>query len=150
MTSAQRSSFETSWVHHGLKLTDGMIDIDTLFGRTGMKALEIGFGMGDSLLEMAIKQPQVDFIGIEVHTPGVGSLINAARMAGIKNLRVYCADAIDVLKECIPCCSIDRVQLYFPDPWHKKKAEQETYCTATFSTVNSRKTSNRWYFAYGN
>ena len=62
MTNAQRSGFETSWVHHGLKLSDGMIDTDTLFGRTGMKALEIGFGMGDSLLEMAIKQPQVDFI----------------------------------------------------------------------------------------
>ena len=121
MTKAQRSAFDSGWACYGLKLADGQIDLQGVFGRPATKALEIGFGMGDSLLKMAIDQPETDFIGIEVHAPGVGSLINAAIDQGIENLRVYLADANDVLEECIPDDSLDRVQLYFPDPWHKKK-----------------------------
>ena len=79
------------------------------------------FGMGGSLLEMAEQQTDTDFVGIEVHPPGVGSLINAAQEKQIKNLKVYLADATDVLSECFSDNSIDRIQLYFPDPWHKKK-----------------------------
>jgi tRNA (guanine-N7-)-methyltransferase len=92
-----------------------------VFGRSGSKVLEIGFGMGDSLLQMAAADPETDFIGIEVHPPGVGTLINEAQAQGIENLRVYLADANDVLDECFAPQSIDRLQLYFPDPWHKKK-----------------------------
>jgi tRNA (guanine-N7-)-methyltransferase len=121
MTKAQRSAFEAGWDRYGLRLVDGKIDIDTTFGRTGAKVLEIGFGMGDSLLQMAIQQPDTDFIGIEVHPPGVGSLINAATEHDIDNLKLYLADATDVLDECIASSSLDRIQLYFPDPWHKKK-----------------------------
>ena len=121
MTKAQRSAFEAGWDRYGLRLVDGKIDIDSLFERTGTKVLEIGFGMGDSLLQMAVEQPDTDFIGIEVHPPGVGSLINAAAERDIKNLKLYLADATDVLDECIPSESLDRIQLYFPDPWHKKK-----------------------------
>lgn len=83
--------------------------------------LEIGFGMGDSLLEMAKAEPEKDFIGIEVHPPGVGRLINNAHKEGMPNLRVYMADAVDVLDDCLADESLDRFQLYFPDPWHKKK-----------------------------
>jgi len=121
MTKAQRSAFESQWDCYGLRLADGRIDIEALFGRSATKVLEIGFGMGDSLLQMAIEQPDTDFIGIEVHPPGVGSLINAAAAKGVENLRLYLADATDVLDECIAPQSLDRVQLYFPDPWHKKK-----------------------------
>ncbi len=77
--------------------------------------------MGDSLLEMARSEPDKNFIGIEVHPPGVGRLISAASQEGLSNLRVYMADAMDVLEDCIPDHCIDRLQLYFPDPWHKKK-----------------------------
>jgi tRNA (guanine-N7-)-methyltransferase len=77
--------------------------------------------MGGSLLEMAEAQPETDFIGIEVHPPGVGSLINAAEEKQLTNLKVYLADATDVLNECFADDSLDRVQIYFPDPWHKKK-----------------------------
>ena len=121
MTKAQRSAFDSGWGRYGLRLADGKIDIEAVFGRSGTKVLEIGFGMGDSLLQMAIEQPNTDFIGIEVHPPGVGSLINAAGSKDIENLRLYLADATDVLSECIAPQSLDRVQLYFPDPWHKKK-----------------------------
>lgn len=121
MTDGQRNAFETSWATYGLKLADGAIDTAAVFGRTGPVVLEIGFGMGDSLLQMAAAEPETDFIGIEVHPPGVGTLMNTAKAAGITNLRVYLADANDVLEECFASQSIDRLQLYFPDPWHKKK-----------------------------
>ena len=121
MTDGQRNAFENSWSTYGLKLADGAIDADTVFGRSGPKVLEIGFGMGDSLLQMAAAEPATDFIGIEVHPPGVGTIMNIAQPEGISNLRVYLADANDVLEECFPPQSIDRLQLYFPDPWHKKK-----------------------------
>ena len=121
MTDGQRNAFETSWATYGLKLADGVIDTDAIFGRTGLKVLEIGFGMGDSLLQMAAAEPETDFIGIEVHPPGVGTIMNTAQVEKISNLRVYLADANDVLEECFAPASINRLQLYFPDPWHKKK-----------------------------
>jgi tRNA (guanine-N7-)-methyltransferase len=121
MTRAQRSAFESSWNEYGLRLADGMLDINDLFGRDSAKVVEIGFGMGGSLLEMAQAQPETDFIGIEVHPPGVGSLINAAQEKQLTNLKVFLADATDVLNECFADGSLDRVQIYFPDPWHKKK-----------------------------
>jgi tRNA (guanine-N7-)-methyltransferase len=121
MTDAKRNAFDTGWSQYGLKLADGAIDTDVVFGRSGSKVLEIGFGMGDSLLQMAAADPETDFIGIEVHPPGVGTLINGAQAQSIENLRVYLADANDVLDECFAPQSIDRLQLYFPDPWHKKK-----------------------------
>lgn len=121
MTKAQRSAFELGWDAYGLRLADGVIDLDTVFGRNNSKVVEIGFGMGGSLLEMVETQPDTDFIGIEVHPPGVGSLINAAQEKNISNLKVYLADATDVLNECFADGSLDRVQIYFPDPWHKKK-----------------------------
>jgi tRNA (guanine-N7-)-methyltransferase len=121
MTDGQRKAYEKSWATYGLKLADGAIDTDVVFGRTGPKVLEIGFGMGDSLLQMAAAEPETDFIGIEVHPPGVGTIMNTAQEENISNLRVYLADANDVLEECFAAQSINRLQLYFPDPWHKKK-----------------------------
>ena len=132
MTDGQRNAFEKSWAKYGLKLADGPIDTDNLFGRTGTKVLEIGFGMGDSLLKMAEAEPDTDFIGIEVHPPGVGTLMNSAAEQGIDNLRVYLADANDVLEECFAAESIDRLQLYFPDPWHKKKHNKRRIVQPSF------------------
>jgi len=121
ITSGQKAAFDNWWPTYGLSLYKGAIDPTAIFGREAPVVLEIGFGMGDSLLEMAKNEPEKNFIGIEVHPPGVGKLINEAGKAGVKNLRVYMADAMDVLEDCIPDASIDRLQLYFPDPWHKKK-----------------------------
>ena len=121
ITVGQKNAFDTWWPHYGLSLYHGKIDPPLIFGRTAPLVLEIGFGMGDSLLEMARNEPDKDFIGIEVHPPGVGKLINTAGKEGLHNLRVYMADAMDVIEDCIPDASIDRLQLYFPDPWHKKK-----------------------------
>ena len=132
MTDGQRKAFETSWPIYGLKLADGAINTDEVFGRSGLKILEIGFGMGDSLLQMAAAEPESDFIGIEVHPPGVGTIINTARVEGLANLRIYLADANDVLDECFAPASIDRLQLYFPDPWHKKKHNKRRIVQLSF------------------
>lgn len=121
ITVGQKNAFDAWWPIYGLSLYKGAIDPQIIFGRQAPLVLEIGFGMGDSLLEMARNEPEKDFIGIEVHPPGVGKLINNAGKEGLKNLRVYMADAMDVLDDCIPNACIDRLQLYFPDPWHKKK-----------------------------
>ncbi len=121
ITEAQKKAFDSAWATYGLSLFDGLIDPQRIFGRKAPLVLEVGFGMGDSLLEMAETQPENDFIGIEVHPPGVGRLINNASKAGLTNLKVFMADAVDVLEDCIPQHSLSRFQLYFPDPWHKKK-----------------------------
>lgn len=121
ITAGQKKAFEQWWPEYGLSLSKGALDIEAAFGRRTQVVLEIGFGMGDSLLTMAHQEPEKSFIGIEVHPPGVGRVINAAGKEGLKNLRIYMADAMDVLEDCITDSSIDRLQVYFPDPWHKKK-----------------------------
>lgn len=121
ITEGQRAAFDRWWPEYGLSLHNGRLDPEAVFGRRAPLVLEVGFGNGDSLLAMAENEPEKDFVGIEVHPPGVGRLIKGAGEAGLTNLRVYMADALDVLQDCIPEAGVDRFQLYFPDPWHKKK-----------------------------
>ncbi|WNO11749.1 tRNA (guanosine(46)-N7)-methyltransferase TrmB [Teredinibacter sp. KSP-S5-2] len=121
MTDGQRSAFDKWWPQYGLSLFDGPIELSEIFPEGGEVVLEVGFGMGDSLLQMTKSSPETNFIGIEVHPPGVGRLISCAGKEEVKNLKVYMADALDVLEDCIPLNSLDRFQLFFPDPWHKKK-----------------------------
>ncbi len=121
MTVGQQKGLDEYWPIWGLTLEQGKLDIEKTFGRQAETVLEIGFGMGLSLLSMAEAAPDKNFIGIEVHRPGVGSLLNEAGKAGVNNIRVYCHDAVEILRECIADESLDRVQIYFPDPWHKKR-----------------------------
>ncbi|MDG1733623.1 MAG: tRNA (guanosine(46)-N7)-methyltransferase TrmB [Thalassotalea sp.] len=121
LTKAQGRALETLWDTMGLNHSDGMIDAASLFGNSNPITLEIGFGMGKSLVAMAKAAPQINFIGIEVHRPGVGACLAEAETEGVDNLKVYEHDAIEILADCIPKGSIDTVQLFFPDPWHKAK-----------------------------
>lgn len=132
MTAAQSEALEANWAQFGLELEQGLIAPEELFGRQAELVVEIGFGMGDSLLEMALADPERDFIGIEVHTPGVGRLLAGASEHGLSNLSVYRADAIAVLNQCIPPQSIDRLQLYFPDPWPKKRHHKRRIVQQSF------------------
>ncbi|NND68924.1 MAG: tRNA (guanosine(46)-N7)-methyltransferase TrmB, partial [Halioglobus sp.] len=121
MTVGQERAYEQHWAEWGLEHAAGALDIDASFGRAGERILEIGFGMGDSLLEMARAAPASNFIGVEVHRPGVGRLFHNMAAANVDNIRVYCHDAVEVLRDCIPDGALDTVQIYFPDPWHKKR-----------------------------
>ncbi|MDL4861794.1 tRNA (guanosine(46)-N7)-methyltransferase TrmB, partial [Halomonas elongata] len=121
MTAAQTRGLEEVWPRLGMTLDEGRQDLDALFGRRAPRVVEIGFGMGASLIEQAESHPDTDFIGIEVHAPGVGKLLDEADKRGLTNLRVYREDALAVLERCLPESSLDTVQLFFPDPWPKKK-----------------------------
>lgn len=123
LTKAQQYALEYLWPLYGVSLDkdDGKIDFHSLFKREAPITLEIGFGNGDSLAEMANAAPERDFIGIEVHRPGVGRLLHLIEEYELSNLRVIHDDAVEILKQHIPLHSIDRFQLFFPDPWHKKK-----------------------------
>jgi tRNA (guanine-N7-)-methyltransferase len=133
ITLGQKAAFDQWWPHYGLSLHNGALNITETFHREAPLVLEIGFGMGDSLLEMARSESDKNFIGIEVHPPGVGRLINQAGKEELKNLRVYMADAMDVLDDCIADASVDRLQLYFPDPWHKKKHHKRRILQPAFA-----------------
>lgn len=121
MTEGQQKAMDEVWPRMGLTLEHGLLDLNNVFGREAPVVLEIGFGMGDSLIEMAKNQPEKNYIGIEVHRPGVGRLLSNADKEGLDNIRVFCEDAIEVLAQSIPDGSLDCIQLFFPDPWHKKR-----------------------------
>jgi len=121
MTPSQERALEQLWDKFGLELSGGVVNYDTLFNRKAPVVLEIGFGMGKSLLEQATLQPDEDFIGIEVHKPGVGALLSHLEKDNVNNIRIYQTDALDVLQQCIPDHSLSKVQIFFPDPWPKKR-----------------------------
>ena len=121
MTPGQRQALERLWPRYGLDLPDGAIDLDQAFGRQAPRTLEIGFGMGDALLALATDHPGQDFIGVEVYPPGIGSFLLRVEQAGLGNVRVICADAVEVLARHLPAASLDRLLVLFPDPWPKKR-----------------------------
>lgn len=121
LTASQQQALETCWPTYGLEVDDGLLHSVNVFGRQAPLVLEIGFGMGDSLLEMAIANPAQDFIGVEVHRPGVGRLLHEIAAHQLTNLRIYCQDAKEVLRDCIQDNTLHGVQIFFPDPWHKTR-----------------------------
>ncbi|MBL8297009.1 MAG: tRNA (guanosine(46)-N7)-methyltransferase TrmB [Rhodanobacteraceae bacterium] len=121
ITEAQQRAFSAHWTSFGLAYTGAPRDLAAVFGNNRPVALEIGFGNGEQLIWGAQQEPQRNFIGIEVHRPGVGRVLNALAAAAAGNVRVYHHDAVEVLQhELTPAC-LDQVRIYFPDPWHKKK-----------------------------
>lgn len=122
LTKGQEQAITELWPVLGIEYQAPLsLDFAQIFGRQSKVTLEIGFGMGASLVEMAKQHPERDYLGIEVHQPGVGACLMAAKEAGLTNLRIMCHDAVEVLQNNIPDGSLDMVQLFFPDPWHKAR-----------------------------
>lgn len=142
MTNAQKRAYDEAMPLFGLHVKNGLLDFPAVFSRSSDVVLEIGFGMGDSLIQMAQENPQQDFIGIEVHRPGVGHLLSRIQEENISNLRVYAEDALDVLNHCIADNSLAKVQIFFPDPWHKKKHHKRRLIQADFIQLLRRKLKN--------
>lgn len=142
LTRGQQRALETLWPVYGLERANGVLDRQETFGRRAPLVLEIGYGMGQSLLAMAAAEPERDFVGIEVHRPGVGALLMGIEERGLDNLRSYCDDAVEILEECIPDASLSRLQLYFPDPWPKKKHHKRRIVQPAFIDLVQRKLEN--------
>ena len=121
LTPSQRRALEQFWPEWGIEFSPTPLHLDSLFGRQAPRVLEIGFGNGETLVRQAAQHPEQDFIGVEVHEPGIGHCLIALRDAGIGNLRLIAHDAIEVLQAQIPSASLQRINLYFPDPWPKKR-----------------------------
>ena len=132
LTRGQEKALEEYWPTMGIDYCDTPISLSELFGREAPVVVEIGFGMGKSLVEMAAASPEKDFIGIEVHKPGVGACLGDAGELGLTNLRVMEHDAVEVLKNMLPEASLSRLQLFFPDPWHKKRHNKRRIVQAEF------------------
>ncbi|MBM27409.1 MAG: tRNA (guanosine(46)-N7)-methyltransferase TrmB [Halieaceae bacterium] len=121
MTPGQQRGWDEGFPAFGLSVENGMLDWDAQFGEPARRVVEIGFGMGDSLIHMAQADPATHFIGVEVHRPGVGRLLSQLLTENIQNVRVYAEDAVEVFADCLAPDSLDAVHIFFPDPWHKKR-----------------------------
>jgi tRNA (guanine-N7-)-methyltransferase len=121
MTAAQQKALEDHWPRLGLPYGILPLDLDAVFGRRARRVLEIGFGTGSHLASLAAARPDTDFLGIEVHPPGVGFLLQLVASQALTNVRVSNHDAVEVLANQIHHASLDEVLILFPDPWHKKR-----------------------------
>lgn len=123
LTRGQEEALRAHWPRFGIDWSAGQgpLDLAAAFGNAHPVTLEVGFGMGTSLLEMARAEPARNFLGIEVHRPGVGRLLHGMAAADVHNIRILSVDAVEFLREGIAPGSLDRIQVYFPDPWPKKK-----------------------------
>jgi tRNA (guanine-N7-)-methyltransferase len=132
MGSGQVKAMETLGPLYVLPYKAERLDFDRAFGRHAPTVLEIGFGMGDATAQIAAARPHDNFIGIEVHTPGVGALLQRISERGLTNLRLLQHDAVEVLRDMIAPGSLAGIHVYFPDPWHKKKHNKRRLIQAPF------------------
>ncbi len=156
LTSGQQGALDTLWSRYGIDstgpntleadriaLNEPVLKLDDCFKRAPdanrQTVLEIGFGNGGSLVEMAIALPDHDYLGIEVHRPGVGNLLRLLEKHKLQNVRVLCDDAVQILTHRLPDASLDRVQLFFPDPWHKRRHHKRRIISPEFVALIATK-----------
>ena len=132
MTDAQRRALDELWPYYGVDLAAGKLVLDVVFGRSAPVIMEIGFGNGESLVQMALDQPDTDFLGVEVHRPGIGRMLIRIKELNLNNLRVVREDATEVLKGHIAKDALDGVHIFFPDPWPKKRHHKRRLLQAKF------------------
>jgi len=132
LTDAQQRAIDTGMPVFGVAYVEQCLDLNQLFGREAPKILEIGFGMGESTASIAQSHPGQDFLGIEVHTPGVGSLLRQIQELGLGNLRLIQHDAVEVLQLMIADACLDGVHIFFPDPWPKKRHHKRRLIQTNF------------------
>lgn len=135
VSNAQKRAHDTLLPRYGIEYRDSPLDLDQVFGRSAPQVLEIGCGMGETTVAIAAAHPGTDYIGIEVHTPGVGSLLKQIDAAGLSNLRVIQHDAVAVLRQMIPPDSLDGIHIFFPDPWPKKRHHKRRLIQPPFAAL---------------
>ncbi len=135
VTEAQQRALQLLWPKYGIEFQGAPLDLTAVFGRTAPRVAEIGFGNGENLMALAAAHGDRDFLGIEVHRPGVGRVLLAAEERQLANVRVICHDAVEVLEQQIPLQSLDEVLILFPDPWPKKRHHKRRLIQGPFVEV---------------
>lgn len=141
LTAGQKKALEELWPDFGIGQENELLELDTVFGRHSPVTLEIGFGNGENLIDMARNSPDTNFLGIEVHPPGVGHCLLAIDEHKLTNVRLMREDAVQVLRDRIQDHSLARVNLFFPDPWHKKRHHKRRIVQPDFVELLSCKIS---------
>ena len=134
ITSAQERALERLWPKYGIE-PHGVLDLDAVFGRAAPRTAEIGFGNGENLLALAAAHPERDYLGIEVHRPGVGRVLLGLEERALTNVRLLCHDAVEVLERHLPEDCLDEILVLFPDPWPKKRHHKRRLIQAPFVTL---------------
>ncbi len=132
ISEAQQRSYSTLMPAYGIAYSKQLLDLPRSFGRDAPKILEIGFGMGETSATIAENYPQNDYLALEVHTPGVGSLLKQIQARQLGNIRIIQHDAVEVLRDMLAEKSLDGVHIYFPDPWHKARHNKRRLIQAPF------------------
>jgi tRNA (guanine-N7-)-methyltransferase len=138
LTEAQQRAFKSLWPQYGLTLDHPPLQFASIFGRDAPVTMEIGFGNGEALAQLAARHPEEDFLGVEVHTPGVGHLMLKLAEQESSNVRILQTDAMELLRHHLPQASLHRVQLYFPDPWHKRRHHKRRIVQQAFADLIQR------------
>jgi tRNA (guanine-N7-)-methyltransferase len=139
VSNAQRRAYESLLPRFGLEYASGALDLDGVFGRRAPRILEIGFGMGETTAAIAASHPEIDYFAIEVHTPGVGSLLKQIAERGLMNVCIVQHDAVEVLQDMIAPDTFDGAHIFFPDPWPKKRHHKRRLIQPAFVTLLARR-----------
>ena len=134
-TAAQERALDELWPIYGIDSSATALDLAVIFGRVAPRCMEIGFGAGEVIGSLAENNPDIDYLGVEVHRSGVGRLLLRAHQSHLHNLRVICQDAVDVLRDRIADRSLDEVLVFFPDPWHKKRHHKRRLIEPAFVAI---------------
>lgn len=134
-TPAQKRALAELLPRHGIPFAPQPLDFDAVFGRRARRVMEIGFGDGTQLLEQAQAAPEADFVGVEVHPPGIGRCLQGIESRGLRNVRIVAHDAVEVLAQQLAPDSLDELQLWFPDPWPKKRHHKRRIVQPAFAAL---------------
>jgi tRNA (guanine-N7-)-methyltransferase len=139
MSDAQRRAYEDGMAHWGIEYNPGILDLERTFARRAPVILEIGFGMGRTTADIAEAHPEKDYLGVEVHTPGVGSLLKEIQARQLSNIRIIQHDAVEVLVHMLPDAAFAGIHIYFPDPWPKKRHHKRRLIQPEFVSLLAQK-----------
>lgn len=138
ITNRQEQAYETLWTRYGLSCVE-KLNLDAVFVTRNPIIFEIGFGMGKALLEMAKQRPDCNFIGIEVHKPGIGAVLAEIEQQGLTNIRIFDGDVHEILQKAVPNESLTEVYILFPDPWPKRRHHKRRLIQSEFINLLSQK-----------
>lgn len=139
MTRAQQRAFATLWKQFGVDLSFSSLDVEKLFGRYAPLTLEIGFGDGEALLALCEAHPEMDFLGVEVYRPGIGHLLLRAAERELRNLRIISADIVEIMDRYLSDRTLDRIHIFFPDPWPKSRHHKRRLIQPAFAALMVQK-----------